>query len=71
MNTSKKTFEFHISTTKYLDVDEIWPDGDAPENPTREDVIAVIKQCGGPKNVIPDWDLNYDLVLEVDGVEVK
>ena len=26
-----------------LDVDELWPDGDAPVNPTDEDVIELLK----------------------------
>ena len=31
-----------ISGGVYLTVEDVWPDGDAPENPTEEDVVAVM-----------------------------
>lgn len=63
-----------------LDVSEIWPDG-APENPTPEDVIAVMKEqeCAHPTNVAVQWllidrlyvraaaDENGDEEVEWDG----
>lgn len=38
-------------------VDELWPDGDAPEHPTVEDVHRLIEECGGLERVIDEWDL--------------
>jgi hypothetical protein len=48
-----------------LSVQEIWPDGDAPENPTRDDVIAVMQKSGSLRRLLCDWN------LDVEGVEVN
>jgi hypothetical protein len=40
-----------------LEIDQIWPDGDTPENPTPEDVAAVMRKCGGRLSVLLDWSL--------------
>ncbi len=61
----KKSFGFSISAELSLDVEEIWPDGDWPENPTVDDVLKVIAQCGGKYRVLSDWDLANDLDLMV------
>lgn len=60
-------FNFQIEASLYLSVDEIWPDGDAPENPTADDVAQVIEQCGGLRAVIRDWDLDQHVSLTIDG----
>lgn len=65
------TFHFSISAEISLDVDQIWPDGDAPENPTVDDVLAVIKACGGKRRVIQDWDLDDDLDLTVSDAKTS
>jgi hypothetical protein len=64
-NTSNKKFCFSIETHVDLTVDEIWPDNDAPENPTVDDVLKVIAECGGATQVIQDWNLVDDLTLSV------
>jgi hypothetical protein len=64
-------FNLGISADVFLEIDEIWPDGDAPENPTAEDVIKVIKACGGAARVIRDWDLDAQLDLDVDGIQCR
>lgn len=64
MNRPKPTFHFSISAEVSLETDQIWPDGDAPLIPTVDDVLAVIKACGG-KRVIQDWNLAEDLDLTV------
>lgn len=63
MNT--KTFHFSIEADVSLDVDEIWPDKNAPENPTLEDVIAVIRKDGGMRAVLEEWGLQNDIRLTV------
>jgi len=65
MNKSTKSFNFSIYTDVVLTVDEIWPDGNAPENPTVADVVAVIDNCGGTRSVLRDWDLDNDLTLTI------
>lgn len=66
---SDKHFNIEVaSEDRPFSVDEIWPDGDAPENPTVEDVIEVIRQSRGPSRFISDWSI--DLYVEVDGKNV-
>ena len=62
---SPKVFCFSISGEAALAVEDIWPDGDAPENPTLDDVLKVITGCGGRLRVLEDWDLLDDLDLDV------
>jgi hypothetical protein len=69
---SMKVFHFNISHEESLTVEEIWPDGDAPENPTLDDVLAVIAKCGGRRRILDDWGLVDDLDLSVsDGKTSK
>lgn len=49
----------------YLAVEDIWPDGDAPENPTPADVKAVMEKCGRKVRVLDEWELLHDLKVEV------
>lgn len=53
-----------------LDVSDIWPDG-APENPTPEDVIAVMKEqeYAHPTNVAVEWLLIESLYVRADDDE--
>jgi len=61
-----------VSATKFvisfsdieLDLDDIWPDG-APENPTPEDVIAVMEEAeyAHPMHVIREWLLIESLFV--------
>lgn len=47
-----------------LEVEDIWPNGDAPENPTPEDVVKQMARSGGGACVIArEWNL-------LDGIEV-
>ena len=61
----QKMFHFEIRYDVSFSVDEIWPDGDAPEDPTLDDVMAVLKQCGGKRVVLRDWSMDDDLQLYV------
>ena len=58
---------FHIEWggSDDLTAAEIWPDGDAPENPTVDDVIAEMRKSGSLSRLASDW--NFDL----QGVEVN
>ena len=67
--TKKTGFMFEWSVDEWFTLAEIWPDGDAPENPTVEDVMAVIKKHGDTSAVLRDW--NVYPVLLVDGKEVE
>ena len=72
MSDSPKVFNFSIQADINLTVEQIWPDGDAPENPTVDDVLAVIKHNGGKDRILRDWSLMDDLDLTVsDGKDRK
>ena len=66
---TNKMFIFGWTGFHALGVSEIWPDGDAPENPTVDDVIEVIRTCGGVSDVLRNWNLPPQ--LEVDGRVVQ
>jgi len=48
-----------------LDEDEIWPDGDAPPQPTAADVIKAMKQCGSKAGLIDEWSFADDLIIGI------
>jgi hypothetical protein len=50
-------FHFSVESHFDLDIDEIWPDGDAPENPTVDDVAAVCEKYAPISRWMSDWDL--------------
>lgn len=52
-----KKFRITFTVDTFLGVDAIWPDGDAPENPTADDVRELIDDHGGIVRVIEDWNL--------------
>jgi hypothetical protein len=49
-----------------LEVHEVWPDDDAPRNPTAEDVVDKMRETGTPARVLSDWGLVSE--LEVYGL---
>jgi hypothetical protein len=52
-----KTFNLSLNIDVTLSVDELWPDGDAPENPTVADVENLIADSGGWSRILDDWNL--------------
>lgn len=56
--TAPKTFCLRYDIDVTMTVEELWPDGDAPAEPTVADVEALIKSCGGWRRIINDWDLD-------------
>ncbi len=63
---NQDTFEIWVEgPTYHLSTNEIWPDGDAPENPTDTDVIEAMKSYGRPFEVIRDWALDDGLEIHV------
>lgn len=55
---AQRTFSIEINIAESFTVEEIWPDGDAPENPTVEDVKEVFFR--GRRSVhatCADWGL--------------
>lgn len=65
---SERTFYIEVSDSATLTVDEIWPDGDAPENPTVDDVIERIKASSLRHQFALDWGFFPN--TSVDGKDV-
>lgn len=67
---ARKSFTIEIGDEASLTENEIWPDGDAPENPTTDDVIAQIKATtSGAGDFRVSW--GFDTHVYVDGKLVK
>lgn len=58
-----KLFELTVEGSVVLSADDIWPDGDAPENPTAADVAKLIQRDGGLDRVLIDWSLDDEFEL--------
>ncbi len=52
-----------ISLDATLSIEDIWPDGDAPENPTAADVKTFMESCGTKRWVLDDWGLLDDVTV--------
>lgn len=63
---SERVFTISVEADYDLSVSEIWPDGDAPDDPTAEDVAAVMESCGTKRRVLHDWNID-DHNVTVDG----
>jgi hypothetical protein len=71
-----KVFTVALHAEYTLTVDEVWPDGDAPENPTAEDVAKEMASYSNAstaysrcRETLGDWGLD-DVDVDVDGIEV-
>jgi hypothetical protein len=49
-----------------LEVDEVWPDHDAPEHPTAADVVQQMRKTGSVGRVLSEWALE-PIEIEVFG----
>lgn len=53
-----KKFCIRLEGEVELSVEDVWPDGDAPENPTADDVLEVLNAGGGVYRVMLDWSMD-------------
>lgn len=60
-----KRFQITYTVDVTLDADELWPDGDAPENPTAADARNLIQKSGGIYRVLDDWNLRECALCDV------
>ncbi len=62
-----KSFTLSVSGEVSVSLNEIWPDGDAPENPTAQDVAKAIEEQGAWSlaNFFNDWSLDEYFELDV------
>lgn len=61
--TKKFTISFEFSDV--FDYDQIWPNGNAPENPNTKDVLDVIRKEGSFTNFINNWNLTDAIDLSI------
>lgn len=54
----KPKFLLSLEMNVDLSMEELWPDGDGPEDPTEEDVVNLIKSEGGILEILNDWNLS-------------
>lgn len=67
---SKRSFLVTVEVECDLSVDEAWPDGDAPDNPTAADVINAMQKSGSMSRMLSDWGLDTDRIVTVrDGAD--
>lgn len=68
-----KLFIISYEMKTELDIHQLWPDGDAPDNPSCEDVRSLIEEHGGIVRVIKAWNLDPwgDRSYEVREIEAE
>jgi hypothetical protein len=67
----ERTFDVWFNGQVSLTVDEVWPDGDAPEYPQAADVIEEMKKTGSISALLGDWGLTPSLEVFVDMDKVE
>lgn len=61
------SISINIEANTDLSVSDMWPDGDAPANPTASDVVQLLLD-GGLRSNLRDWSLldHLDILVSVD-----
>lgn len=67
MTEATKTFFIGIEGGCELPVTDIWPDGDAPADPTVEDVISTIQKYAPVTRWLRDWNMDETVTVTVEG----
>jgi hypothetical protein len=61
-----KDFTFSLVLEDALTIDDIWPDGDAPENPTAADVMKQLRKDGGNAlEALLEWNMEDEAELTI------
>lgn len=63
---NNKSFRIVFEVDEVLTIQDLWPDGDASENPTIADVYKLINKHGG-LDILKSWNLadgSYFKVME-------
>lgn len=61
----EKTFAIRVVGDVTLSVGDIWPDGDAPEDPSAEDVHERMADYGSLGEVLRDWNIEHCFSFDV------
>ena len=60
----KDKFTIEVDSFTEMCIDEIWPDGDAPKNPTAEDVARRIQEsCLNAGDLLQEWNLDTTVTV--------
>jgi hypothetical protein len=58
----QRVFNLHFRGTVRLSEDQIWPDGDGPENPRSKDITNLIENTySNMGDLITDWSLEKEI----------
>jgi hypothetical protein len=61
--TTEPSFYVTIQVNVTLKRSEMWPDGDGPDDPTETDVLALIRDEGGPVEILREWKRDHATLL--------
>jgi len=61
----EKLFLITFSGGVSLSTKAVWPDGDAPKNPTDADVAATMRGYGTKWHTLHEWNLTDDVQVSV------
>jgi len=70
----KKNLESFVISVTYEEefgIEELWLNGDTPENPTSDDVLKLISRCGGADRIVQDWNFDTGYVAVTPVVRVS
>jgi hypothetical protein len=76
-NPDRYRFVVRFEVEHVLNLDNIWPDGDAPENPTVEDVYRTMRTHGKPPmghaalDILREWNLDKGAEIVVRPVSLS
>lgn len=70
MGSGMKNFCVEVEGLMNMDVNELWPNGDAPKNPTAADVVKVVEENGSLYRFVQDWGVLDVLEVSVEGETV-
>lgn len=63
---AERSFFISLQGDHALTVSELWPDGDAPENPTVKDVVDLLQRYS-IVDLMGDWNLGVDVNVALAG----
>ena len=61
-----KTFTIYYIGETTLSLNAIWPDGNAPKNPTAQDVLDRMQEEGSKIQMLDSWNMQDDILVTVE-----
>lgn len=60
-------FSINLSCDVMLSISDLWPDGNAPQDPTVADVAELVRRDGGLRHIIRAWNLDAETEMTISG----